>query len=149
MFPLPQKGTFTVYFRPNCPYSEQAIKLLRNLRLREVNGAPPCLMSYKTATGCPVPFRAWNALAIIEGCFNGNKEKFFTELQKKTYKGSRKTHKTFPLVFDPKGQFIGGFDEFQRMVALNETRPSATLLTSPSVGSQYPYQYSGGYTPRP
>lgn len=149
MFPLPEKGTFTIYYRPNCPYSEQAIKLLRNLRLREFPNSPPCLMSYKTATGCPVPFRAWNALEIINACYNGNKDKFFTELQRKTYKSAKPTHRTFPLIFDPKGNFIGGFNELQRLIALNNASPSATLLVSPAKGSQYPYPYSGAYAPVP
>lgn len=99
-FPEPSHQVFTVYYKASCPYSREALKLLRSRGIL---------------------YQAWEYEALVVIARQQGYPDVKTMLQQKLRKyGLRPNHTTFPIVFRPiagRGvEFIGGCAELTRML---------------------------------
>ena len=81
---------FTLYIRPSCPYSQEAISIIKR----------------KKHTSTVVNVDDYNGISSV-----------VSDLKKSKCIPRTVTHKTVPIVFDQNGKFIGGYTELAKYIA--------------------------------
>ena len=82
--------TFTVYIKPQCPYSKNAIRLLKERKMK---------------------------YTVHDINKYGGIEPVVKALKKNKFIPNRSRHNTVPIVFDSDDKFVGGYTELETYLA--------------------------------
>lgn len=78
--------TYTLYIKSYCPYSINAMKLLKKKKIKFIKHDVEKL---------------------------GGTQAVITALKKKQFIANKSKHNTVPIIFNDSGKFIGGYDDLQ------------------------------------
>jgi len=93
--PLPSNDIdFTIYYKSGCPYSEKAVRLLKN--------------GYNNNTKSPIVFAAYEVSSLMQNLYGDN----YNIAKQKLISNLNVNQTTFPICFIKK-RYIGGSDKLE------------------------------------